>query len=389
MRLACLALLFAAACGGRAQTQTLPPAPTVPNEEIGTGGPAVTPETPDDDGLAAKDPRIVDLDIIRVRGEGTGTGSEPAGSTVATADLFKAAHEALKAGRSKEAIGRFQQLIDEFPDSLYAPISLFNIAAIYDGQGDTNQTISTLRELVTKYPDARESIEGHMYIAALYAEHRNWVEAEKTLSEVVVRKGLTAADRVEANARLGYVKLEQTQFDAADAAIEAAIAEWRRAPHIDEPYYIAMAFYYRGEILHRKFTALTPALPDDTLMKAMEAKRTLAVAAYDRWKEALGFRHAYWATAAGFRMSEIYVELWDATVKAPLPTQLPADKRKLYLSQVHDNMHDHLVKALDGHQMNIELAKAFGVDTEWSKASEVRAVQVMELLAQEAKRPRE
>ena len=37
--------------------------------------------------------------------------------------------------------------------------------------------------------------------------------------------------------------------------------------------------------------------------------------------------------------------------------------------------------ALEGHRMNIELAKAYGVDTTWSKASETRATQVMDMLA--------
>jgi hypothetical protein len=34
--------------------------------------------------------------------------------------------------------------------------------------------------------------------------------------------------------------------------------------------------------------------------------------------------------------------------------------------------------------MNVELAKAFGVETQWSKASAQRAVQVMQLLARES-----
>jgi hypothetical protein len=33
--------------------------------------------------------------------------------------------------------------------------------------------------------------------------------------------------------------------------------------------------------------------------------------------------------------------------------------------------------------MNVELAKAYGVETRWSKASEQQAVTIMELLAQD------
>jgi hypothetical protein len=80
-------------------------------------------------------------------------------------------------------------------------------------------------------------------------------------------------------------------------------------------------------------------------------------------------------------MSQIFVELWEATVKAPYPRKIDDATRKQYIVDVHDRVREHLEKALEGHRMNIELAKAYGVDTTWSKASETRATQVMNLLA--------
>jgi tetratricopeptide (TPR) repeat protein len=304
---------------------------------------------------------------------------------VASADLFREANEAAKDGRQTAAIQTYRQLIADFPSSIYAPLSLFNIAAIYDKQGDLSSTITTLRELVAAYPAARESIEGHLYIAALQADRAQWADATATLDAVLVRANLTFADRVEAHARRGYALVEQKRYDDADAAFTAAIAEWRHAPRIDDPYYIAMAHYYRGELMHRRFEAAPVRLPDDQLLADLEARRVLAVQAYDRWKESLGFKHAYWATAAGYQMSQIFFELWEVTVKAPYPSRLAPTGRTHYVAEVHNRVREHLEKALEGHRMNIELAKAYGVETTWSKGSEQRAVQVMELLAKDSK----
>jgi hypothetical protein len=80
-------------------------------------------------------------------------------------------------------------------------------------------------------------------------------------------------------------------------------------------------------------------------------------------------------------MSQIFVELWEATVKAPYPTKIAEPTRAQYIADVHDRVREHLEKALEGHRMNVELAKAYGVDTTWSKASETRAAQVMTMLA--------
>jgi len=387
MRYLPLLVLIAAGCGSSAKPSTLPtPAPAIrPADDLSEARSHAPRVDPASTGLTARDPRVVDLDIIRIRASGGGVGGEPELTSVASADLFRAANEAAKAGATKDAIARYRQLIVEFPDSLYAPVSLFNIAAVYDKLGDLGSTITTLRELVATYPEARESIDGHLYIAALQADHKLWPEAVTTLDAALARSNLTYADRIEAQARKGYVQLEQGQLDAADAALTGAVAEWRKAPRIEDPYYIAMAHYYRGEVMHQRFAAAPIRTGDDEMVADLEAKRVLATRAYDRWKDSLGFRHAYWATASGYQMSQIFVELWEAHVKAPYPRRIEVGTRPKYVAEVHQRVREHLDKALEGHRMNVELAKAFGVDTAWSKGSEQRAVQIMDLIAKESR----
>lgn len=384
----CRALVIVAllaACGGAAKQPTLPSSPPIaPAADLAEAKTGAPKADPSDSSLTAKDPRVVDLDIIKIRANGPPGSDTSCCTSVASADLFRMANEAAKDGRTESAIQQYRQLIHEFPESLYAPIALFNIAAIYDGRADLDQTIATLRELVQTYPQARESIEGHLFIVALQADKKLWIDALATIEQVLARQNLTYADRIEAYARKGYVLLEQKQFDAADTALAAAIAEWRKAPRIEDPYYIAMAHYYRGELLHQKFLEARVRPGDDEMVADLEAKRVLAVQAYDRWRESLAFKHAYWATASGYQMSQIFVELWEAHVKAPYPKRVAPEARKTYVIEVHERVKEHLAKALEGHRMNVELAKAYGVDTAWSKGSEVQAVRIMELIAKEA-----
>ncbi|MDX2093992.1 MAG: tetratricopeptide repeat protein [Kofleriaceae bacterium] len=386
LRWTTIALAFAlAACGGRSSSSTLSkPAPAItPAADLAEATSKAPKADPTDASAVAKDPRVIDLDIIRIKASPSGVGGEPELTSVASADLFTLATEAAKAGRTQAAIAQYRQLLAEFPDSKYAPLSMLNIAAILDGQGDIPATITTLRELVTRYPTSRESIDGHLYIVALQADKQQWADALVTLEAILARPNLTYADRIEAYARKGYVQLEQQQLDAADATLALAVAEWRKAPRIEDPYYIAMAHYYRGEVAHRRFELAPVRLPDDRMVADLEAKRVLAVQAYDRWREALGFKHAYWATASGYQMSQIFMELWEAHVKAPYPARVDTAARPTYVVEVHERVREHLAKALEGHRMNVELAKAFGVDTAWSKGSEQRAMQLMQLLAKD------
>jgi tetratricopeptide (TPR) repeat protein len=333
--------------------------------------------------VRARDPRVVDLDIIRITARAPAPGAEPELTAVASADQFAAANAAAKAGRPGDAIARYRQLVAEFPESQFAPVALFDVAALCDAQGDRSATLAALAELVEKYPAARESIDGHLYIAALQADHQQWSLAAATLDAVLVRTQLTYADRLEALARRGYVELEQHHYDAADAALSAAIDQWRKAPRIDDPYYIAMAHYYRGEVMHRRFAEARVRTGDDEMVADLDAKRALAAAAYDRWREALAFHQAYWATAAGYQMSQIFLELWKAHVEAPYPQRIDRATRPSYVAEVHARVRADLEKALEGHRMNVELARAYGVDTTWSHGSERQAVAIMELLARD------
>src|SRR5574338_296850 len=187
MRSLCLVVLLAA-CGGRATHATLPTqSPSVaPARDLAAAKDAA-PRAPADAHLVAKDPRVIDLDIIRITATSHGVGGDPEMNDVATADLFKQANAAAKSGDTERALQLYHQLVIEFPDSQFAPVALFNIAAIFDGRGDVAQTVQTLRELVKAYPTSRESIDGHLYIAALQSDKEQFADALATLDEVLAR----------------------------------------------------------------------------------------------------------------------------------------------------------------------------------------------------------
>ncbi len=383
MRLLVIMSFALAACASAARPPVLPVTPPVseaPARDLAIAKPSQTASAEQ----GAKDPRVVDLDIIRITASQKGVGGDIAAESVSTGDLFKQATEAAKAGETERAIGLYRKIVADFPESTYAPTCLFDIAAILDGRGDLEGTIATLRELVAKYPHSRESVDGHLYIAALQADHAQWGDAIVTLDAILARADLTYADRIEVFARQGYVLIQQHKYDDAELALDQAVTEYSKAPRLDDPYYIAMASYYRGEIAHRKFVEAPVRLPDETLIADLEQKRVLAVQAYDRWKASLGFHQAYWATAAGYQMSQIFVELWEVTVKAPYPYRIDAATRPRYIADVHDRVREHLAKALEGHRMNVELAKAYGVDTTWSHGSAERAQELVDMLAKDS-----
>lgn len=380
LRSSLLAMLLAlAACGGSpAPRATLPTSSQAPARDLASA----KPETAEP-ATATPDPRVIDLDTIRIQVVGKTPTGETELTAVATADLFNEASSAWKQGQGDTAIGLFRRLASEFPESSYAPLALYNVAAIYDRRRDLSATIAVLRELIAAYPAARKAVEARLFLAALLAEQKRWIESVSELDGALASSSLTFGDRVEALARKGYALIELARLDEADAALVAAVDQWRRAVRLDDPYFVAMAQYYRGVVTYRRFQAIRVALPDDNLGASLAAKSALAATAYDRWREALGHRHAYWATAAGYQMSQIFFELWEAAVRAPYPTAMSRDARPHYIEEVHQRVREHLLKSLEGHRMNVELAEAYGVSTSWADASRAQIVKVQEIIERE------
>jgi len=346
----------------------------VPGTDLG-----VAEQTPgalgkDDD---VPDPRrgeVTDLDVMHATPEGEATTPGP---------LLDKGNEAFAAGKLDEAMRWYRDLVDEFPDSKLAPAALFNIGLAQEKKQELDRAVVAYLELNQTFPASPEAVDGSLRAAAIYADRAQWNDAVAVLTFALQRDDLGNEVRIELDARLGYVQLELGKLDDAQASLEAAVAAWRRAPRIEDSYYIAMANFYLGEVQHRRFQQARLRSSDVELAADMEAKRVILMKAYNHWRDALGFKIAYWATASGYNMSEIFFEYWKIAVTAPYPDGMQPAARPAYVVELHDKVRENLEKSLDGHGANVDLAAAYGVDTNWSLASKKRAAAIQAILDRE------
>lgn len=386
-----VAFLALAACGGpRRATTPRPPEPTSVSTDLTPGadlsaaqpGDGATPGDPD--ARPGTGGGVIQLEEIKLVVTRDAAG-EAQIEHVSALTIIDEAKVAIDAGRLNEGIALYRRLAAEFPTSRLAPAALFDVGVLHERLGDRPGAIAAYRDLVTRYPTGRESLDAHLRIAGLVAEKKDWKGADTVLGEILARTDLTHADRLEAQARRGYVRLELGDAAAAEADLRAAVATWNRATRIDDRYYIAMAHYYLAELRRREMAAVKLRSADDLLKADLVQKEALAAAAYDEWRRALEMQDPYWALAAGYQMSQIFFELWQTAVTSPFPDGLDPAARSYYTTDVHDRVRRHLVTALDGHQMNVRLAGAYGVTNAWSEASKTRALQVAAILAREAR----
>jgi tetratricopeptide (TPR) repeat protein len=376
---AALAASLATGCGSRASQSTVP---TTPDGQVDTDDSSVgaVPDSGTDADADAVDE--IDLEPLRIEVVGEQDG-EPILDAFDARTLLDRGNAALAERRYDDALAAYEKLLADFPDSYLASTALYNIGLVYEAEADLDGAIAQYQRLVDQIPTGRDAIDAQVRIAALFAELERWGDSEQAISAVLEREDLDNTDRVEAYARLGYVLIEQKQYTRAEASLRDAVDIYDKATRLDTNYYIAMAYYYLGEIPHRQFLAAPLRLPDDQLKKDLASKRALLDLAYDRYKQGLEFQLPYWQTACGYQMSQLYKEFWDAVVSAPVPPQLSPEASEIYVREVHKVVFNMLREAFTGHSRVVELAEAYKVPTVWSEASKVRANEIADILARE------
>lgn len=360
-----LASLVATACASR------PAAPT-------------TPDTPTSQPVAAA-PKTIELEALRIE---VGGGQEP--KIFDARNLLDDGNDALMLRRWDAALQSFEQLVHDFPDSQLVPSALYNAGLALEGKDDMIGAADRYRQVVTRagaLPIARDA---RFRLAAVLAEAQKFADATTVLEEILKATDLTAPDRIEALARLGYVLIEQKDYVGAEEVLRSALAFHRDVSareRVDDLQFVAMCQYYLADIAHRQFLDVPMRYPEAQLSRDVDQKSELMLLARDRYIKTVDFKHAYWATAAVFQIGLMYKEFWDAFMAVPIPTDLDPNAIDAYVKAVNKEpqLRKLMEKSLLYHERNLAMAKNANLSTVWSEASAQGAETARKVLGRQDK----
>ena len=164
-------------------------------------------------------------------------------SFASSADLFKQAN-----GRQ----GRPPAGCDRDPIASSSPSSRVAVRAglavqhrrRHDAQGDLTATVTTLEGSGRELPRRPPSIDGHLLHRPRWRPDHQLDRRPRRRWTLCWRVPTSRSPIGSRRSRVAATALEQHQYDGADTALERDRHAWRKAPRIDDPYYIAMAYYY-------------------------------------------------------------------------------------------------------------------------------------------------
>ncbi len=326
---------------------------------------------------------VVHLDMDPIKIEATTTANGLHIDAYDAPELFELAGKTLSDGRFDDAAKEYGKLLKSFPESPYARPALYNLGLTRIGKKDWASAVDSFKELVEKYPNHPDAKDALFQLGACYAEQNNWPASAEVFARLLDRTDLSSDDRIEAIARRGFAQFNLNDLDTAEKTFLAAMAYKQKIENderLSTDFYLAFSQYHLGQIYHLRFRKAALRLPEAQLDKDLEEKAHLLLTAQRAYIDTIKFGNPAWASAAGFQVGSLYEELFDAFMSVPVPPELDAEARTVYLEELHKRIRILLEKSLRWQRENLLMIERIGVTTEWAEKSKLAYAKLLRLL---------
>lgn len=290
------------------------------------------------------------------------------GDAYDAAMLFARGNTLIREGRCEQAIAEFERLEREFPTSVSVEPSRFN-------RGVCLQSLA-------RWEDAAEAFErasgardpslvrdARFHLAAVGEQSRRWRWTLDATAAVLATNPQSSADRAEALGRRAVALLETgDRTGARDAANQAvAIApDAAGVTAIGDDTWIARSRYVLAEISRVEAETIAIRADSATVEREITDRVTRTVHAHAQFNETIRVGNPEWAAAAGFRIGEMYRDLYRAIVEAPLPTEWGERARAAWHRRTSELLRPLLSGAIRSWEATTSMAQRNGITAnEW------------------------
>jgi tetratricopeptide (TPR) repeat protein len=298
----------------------------------------------------------------------TGRPQEPSIEGKGEQQLFDDGRLLFEAGDFAHAAQHFEALLSAHPDSPHFRPALYN-------SGLAQLRLGRFREALDRFEQYLRGAQGGEAVDASFqaalCEYRLGKRdaAADRLRALSERPGLPAARKGEAQLQEGVCRFEQGDRTAGERLLRAALQTFDAASRDEVDAALpAQAEFWIGEVFRSDFqlAPLDPATMDlAALEKAIDVKAEYLLSAQGHYLRCIRRGDGEWATAAGFRVGELYESFHDQLMAAPLPKELDADQARLYREELRKKVQVLLGKAIRIYEGTLATAQRVGAQNDY------------------------
>jgi len=329
--------------------------------------------------------------------------SEFPGSDLAPKSLFLAAVNLEEAGRKSEAVETYQKIIKRYPKR--AADATYVIAGIYERKYDYKHAAKHYVDFASRYPEDERAPEALLQAAMLNKARRAHMAEAKVLERFTTRfprhpktpaalfqSGLALeraskhrqAERTfsnylkkyarrdkrvrEATLHLGQALLKLKKRSRASKMFAKCGAYRRRhKPRGSELASAAQCLFMQGEMVFDEYQKIKLRPPKQRLVRRLKEKAALLKKAEGMFTKVVAAGHMEWASAALYRIGDMYAKFAQAIYKAPMPKGLKGQELEVYRMELQSLAFPIEDKALKAFTISHEMALKHGYFSQWSR----------------------
>ncbi|HET9626806.1 MAG TPA: tetratricopeptide repeat protein, partial [Kofleriaceae bacterium] len=241
--------------------------------------------------------------------------------------LYNAALLRQALGQNKEAIAHYSEYAKKFKERKDAPDVAFNIGVVYENAGEDAPAMAAFTDYARVYRSTGKRI-------------------------------------VEAHTRAGRIALKLGQIKRAKDDFTVSQRLWKTASGKEKKEatpWAAEARYWEGELIFRDYEKVSLDVKPALLEKALKNKSKLLAEAEKVYTSVIDYQELKWATAALFRVGQIYDGFAEALATAAQkpPANLTPDQTQAYQDAINAYVVDIQDKAVTlytaGYQKAIQM----------------------------------
>jgi tetratricopeptide (TPR) repeat protein len=287
--------------------------------------------------------------------------SQAAETYLALADKFPSSEQAEKAGFAAgqvyervayfdRAADAYEKLLSRVNDSAGTSPRLadavFNAGRLRQALGQYDKAIAHYQLYARRYRSRPDASGVAFNIGVVYEESGEHARAEKAFSDYARTYRQSERRVIEAHLRAGRAAFRQGELKRASGLFDLALRLFRRADgkvKAEARPWAAEARYWQGELLFRDYEKVQLNVKPQLLERSLKKKSELLAKAQAVYLSVVDFEDLKWATAALFRVGQIYDGFAEALVSTPTPQGLSEaeatayrDALDLYVVEIQD-----------------------------------------------------
>jgi tetratricopeptide (TPR) repeat protein len=275
--------------------------------------------------------------------------------------------------------------LEEYPGSSLRPAAELLLAMSYQKVGDCPMALRHTEAVLKSGSPIRDIAVATLVSAECVIDQAHPERAVQQIDAALSHTDLPAEIHVGLLAARGVAEVRLGRNESAEKHLLLALSVAAGARESAKRFtrvYVAKAQYHLGLIAQAAFQSAPIRLPQGRMEKDIDYKAQLLMLARDRYLDAVRAREPFWAVAAGYRVAELFEELFQALVTAPEPQELSSAALEIYRREVRKLSRPLLERALRLHEKNVLLAERLGVVGEWDAKSRQRIVSLEAVLAE-------